>query len=140
MENDCINNLSPVATVPAVVETPEPFSSNNLETTSVKSGELHGALDAWSEGVNGTGVKVAIVDSGIDFAHPDLNGTQARVNDSNNSYLRKADHFGSAVTINDTNTLLAVGARLGGGDSDSLNKSGDVYLYKLMIVILRMRR
>ena len=45
---------------------PEPFSSNNLETTSVKSGELHGALDAWSEGVNGTGVKVAIVDSGID--------------------------------------------------------------------------
>ena len=51
-------------------------------------------------------------------------------NDSNNSYLRKADHFGSAVTINDTNTLLAVGARLGGGDSDSLNKSGDVYLYK----------
>jgi len=51
-------------------------------------------------------------------------------NDSNNSNLRKADHFGSAVTINDTNTLLAVGARLGDGDSDSIKKSGDVYLYQ----------
>jgi len=51
-------------------------------------------------------------------------------NDSHNAYLRKADHFGSAITINDTNTLLAVGARLGDGNSDSLNKSGDVYLYQ----------
>jgi len=50
--------------------------------------------------------------------------------DSHNAYLRKADHFGSAVTINDTNTLLAVGARLGDGNSDSLNKSGDIYLYQ----------
>ncbi len=51
-------------------------------------------------------------------------------NDSNNSYLRKADWFGSAVTVNDTNTLLAVGANLGDGDSDALRRSGDVYLYK----------
>lgn len=49
--------------------------------SSVKSGQIHGATQAWDGGVNGSGVKVAIVDSGIDFAHPDLNGTQARVDD-----------------------------------------------------------
>ncbi|GAA3837998.1 S8 family serine peptidase [Saccharothrix violaceirubra] len=31
-----------------------------------------GALSAWAGGFDGTGVKVAVVDSGIDTAHPDL--------------------------------------------------------------------
>ena len=65
---------------------PEPFSTDSIEPLSVRTGELHGATDSWSMGVNGSGVKVAVVDSGIDFAHPDLNGTQARVNDSSNPY------------------------------------------------------
>jgi len=43
--------------------------------------DLHGASTTWERNVTGSGVKVAIVDSGIDFAHPDLNGTQARVDD-----------------------------------------------------------
>lgn len=34
---------------------------------------------AWAAGYTGEGVKVAVLDSGIDFAHPDLNGLQARV-------------------------------------------------------------
>ncbi|MBT4060207.1 MAG: S8 family serine peptidase [Euryarchaeota archaeon] len=65
---------------------PEPFSSNSVDPLSVRTGELHGAPDSWDLGVDGAGVKVAVVDSGIDFAHPDLNGTQARVNDSANPY------------------------------------------------------
>ena len=65
---------------------PTPFVSDSNQPLSVRSGELHGSTDAWANGVNGTGVKVAIVDSGLDFAHPDLNGTQARVDDLNNSY------------------------------------------------------
>ena len=65
---------------------PEPFSIDSAEPVSVRTGELHGATDSWAMGVNGTGVKVAVVDSGIDFAHPDLNGTQARVDDPNNPY------------------------------------------------------
>ena len=60
---------------------PESYSSNEPAPTSVKSGEIHGAVDAWAAGVNGSGVKVAVVDSGIDFGHPDLDGTQARVDD-----------------------------------------------------------
>ena len=42
------------------------------------SKDIHGVTDAWALGVNGTGVRVAVADSGVDFAHPDLNGTQAR--------------------------------------------------------------
>lgn len=48
---------------------------------TVKANEIHGSSEAWSYNITGDGVKVAIVDSGVDFAHPDLNGTQARVND-----------------------------------------------------------
>jgi subtilisin family serine protease len=58
-----------------------PFPPDGATPTSVKTGQIHGAIDAWSAGVNGSGVKVAIVDSGIDFGHPDLDGTQARVDD-----------------------------------------------------------
>ncbi|MCX8038488.1 MAG: S8 family serine peptidase [Candidatus Sumerlaeia bacterium] len=38
-----------------------------------------GVQGAWDRGFRGTGVNVAVIDSGIDFAHPDLQGTQARV-------------------------------------------------------------
>ena len=36
-----------------------------------------GASKAWAKGYTGSGVNVAIIDSGVDFGHPDLNGTQA---------------------------------------------------------------
>ena len=46
----------------------------------------HGAVNAWDNGFTGTGTKVAILDSGVDFAHPDLQGTQARVDDHTSPY------------------------------------------------------
>ena len=66
---------------------PEPYDTDSLiSPTSVRSGELHGATDVWDGGRNGTGVIVAVADSGIDFAHPDLNGTQARYDNSTSPY------------------------------------------------------
>ena len=62
--------------------TPEPIALEDPGSFSVASGELHGATDSWNRNISGQGIKVAVADSGIDFAHPDLNGTQARVNDS----------------------------------------------------------
>ena len=46
----------------------------------------HRADKAWDKGYTGIGVNVAIIDTGVDFAHPDLYGTQARVNDASSPY------------------------------------------------------
>ena len=66
---------------PYGIEAPPPSPS------TVRSGEIHGANDAWEMGYRGEGIVVAVADTGVDFGHPDLNGTQARVeyNDSNYS-------------------------------------------------------
>ena len=42
---------------------------------------------AWERGFMGQGVQVAIIDDGIDFAHPDLMGTQSIYNSRINSHL-----------------------------------------------------
>ena len=85
MPADLVPKLLGIPGVAVVFEDPGPPERASAgfggEPSSVKSGQIHGATQAWDGGVNGSGVKVAIVDSGIDFAHPDLNGTQARVDD-----------------------------------------------------------
>ncbi len=40
-------------------------------------GEGHRSSYAWANGYTGQGVKVAVIDTGVDFAHPDLQGTWA---------------------------------------------------------------
>lgn len=48
---------------------------------------------AWAAGYTGEGVNIAVLDSGIDFAHPDLNGLQARVVDSSSPYFYQGDEL-----------------------------------------------
>lgn len=48
--------------------------------------DYHGINESWAKGYTGDGVNVAVVDTGVDFAHPDLTGTQAVVNDSSSPY------------------------------------------------------
>ena len=70
---DAQNNPEPYDTIP--------FEKPNFEPETVRSGEIHGANDAWDRGYTGEGMIVAVADTGVDFAHPDLDGTQARVDD-----------------------------------------------------------
>ena len=63
-----------------------PFERPDSNPESVRSGEIHGANDAWERGYTGEGMVVAVADTGVDFAHPDLNGTQARVDDSRSDW------------------------------------------------------
>ncbi|HUS16870.1 MAG TPA: S8 family serine peptidase, partial [Chloroflexia bacterium] len=59
---------------------------------------------AWQEGYRGSGVNVAVVDSGVDFGHPDLEGTFARVEDP------ASPHFGWPMAFDPTSmNLLANG-------------------------------
>jgi hypothetical protein len=57
--------------------------------------EGHKSAAAWEKGFTGAGVKVMANDSGIDFAHPDLQGTQARVTDSSSPYFGWPEQFDS---------------------------------------------
>jgi WD40 repeat protein len=58
---------------------PQPLLSNVVAN--------HGFDDAWSLGYRGSGVRVAVVDEGLDFGHLDLQGTQATVTDPNSTYV-----------------------------------------------------
>jgi subtilisin family serine protease len=46
----------------------------------------HKSSYAWEKGFTGEGVVVAVIDDGIDFGHPDLVGTVARVHDPESPY------------------------------------------------------
>lgn len=48
--------------------------------------ESFGVTDAWRLGITGRGVKVAVIDDGIDFGTPDLYGAQARVETQGSPY------------------------------------------------------
>lgn len=50
-------------------------------------GPGHGSSAAWANGFTGSGVKVAVADDGMDFGHPDLQGTQAYVTDPSSPYV-----------------------------------------------------
>ena len=95
MDASIFHKLTGVPAVIAVLDaekTPEPYDTMpfeappGFEPESVRSGEIHGANDAWDRGYAGEGMVVAIADTGVDFGHPDLNGTQARVTDSKSPY------------------------------------------------------
>ncbi|HIH01901.1 TPA: S8 family serine peptidase [Thermoplasmata archaeon] len=47
---------------------------------------VQGAVEAWDLGYTGEGVKIAIIDTGFDMAHPDLQGQQARYEDPDSPY------------------------------------------------------
>ncbi|HKZ48815.1 MAG TPA: S8 family serine peptidase, partial [Thermoplasmata archaeon] len=48
---------------------------------------IQGASLAWADGFTGQGTRVLVMDTGVDFGHPDLNGTQARVTDLASPYF-----------------------------------------------------
>lgn len=91
------------------------------QTWGAKS--VHRVSEAWALGYTGQGVTVAIVDEGVDFGHPDLQGRQARVRDPNspyfgwpmaldpyamNAYATRGRYFGGYVRTTTTATGAAV--------------------------------
>jgi hypothetical protein len=57
-----------------------------LPTDWYEVGLTHKSALAWANGFTGTGVRVAVADDGVDFGHPDLQGTQAYVTDPASPY------------------------------------------------------
>ncbi len=76
--------------LPTPIEVYEPTSAGNgrppVTPQMKRVVEIQGSVEAWSNGFDGDGVNVAVLDSGVDFGHPDLYGTQARVTNVSSPY------------------------------------------------------
>lgn len=71
---------------------------------------LIGAPAAWDAGLTGAGVKVAVIDSGVDLAHPDLAGQVAEAVDFTGTGLGDPVGHGTHVA----STIVGTGAASGG--------------------------
>ncbi|WP_350279882.1 S8 family serine peptidase [Kribbella sp. HUAS MG21] len=71
-----------------------------------------GAPDAWKAGYEGSGVQVAVLDTGVDATHPDLDGKVRESQDFSGSPTGTADHFGHGTHV--AATIAGTGAGAGG--------------------------
>ncbi|MDQ0753925.1 subtilisin family serine protease [Streptomyces africanus] len=76
-----------------------------------KSAPQIGAPTAWAKGYDGKGVKVAVLDSGLDSGHPDLKG-QVLATKNFSSAATTADRQGHGTHV--ASTIAGTGARSGG--------------------------
>ncbi|GGN59079.1 hypothetical protein GCM10010112_13590 [Actinoplanes lobatus] len=67
-----------------------------------------GAPAAWSRGYDGSNVKVAVLDTGIDATHPDLAGQIAEAVDFTNSPVGTQDEYGHGTHV--ASTIAGTGA------------------------------
>ncbi|MFQ6128889.1 MAG: S8 family serine peptidase, partial [Thermoplasmata archaeon] len=86
--------IDQVASLPSTISvlrylTPDPHMAKKVDTLSAGGGFIpnnlnssinHGVQAAWQRGWRGEGVKIAVIDDGIDFAHPELFGKAMRFN------------------------------------------------------------
>ncbi|TDD59009.1 peptidase S8 [Kribbella antibiotica] len=71
-----------------------------------------GAPDAWKAGYQGSGVQVAVLDTGVDAQHPDLAGKVKEAQDFSDSATGPVDHFGHGTHV--AATIAGTGAGAGG--------------------------
>jgi subtilisin family serine protease len=71
-----------------------------------------GAPDAWKAGYEGSGVEVAVLDTGVDATHPDLVGKVKESVDFSGSPTGPEDHFGHGTHV--AATIAGTGAGAGG--------------------------
>ena len=70
---------APPQGAPVVRERGMTVGSRRMETVNVV--DIHGATAAHAKGYTGDGVVAAVVDTGVDFGHPDLMGTWATISE-----------------------------------------------------------
>jgi WD40 repeat protein len=89
----------------------EPLGEDPIETSGSALIDNHDIQGAWDQGVNGSGVNVALIDTGIDLGQPDLIGTFATDNKIlgyvvNEVVVESADSLGVKVASLDHDYVI----------------------------------
>lgn len=82
-------------------DAPPPAGSNFEEILAGEpfaDADTHGFHEAWQAGYTGEGVRVAVLDGGTDFGHPDLLGTWAQ---DEGEWPEAYDPYGTLLWLND---------------------------------------
>ena len=74
---------------------------------------VHGAQGAWDQGYSGEGIKIAVIDTGFDLGHPDLQGQQARYEDIASPY------YGWPIAYDDVAAMNWANEDIGGWVADT---------------------
>jgi subtilisin family serine protease len=112
--------------LPALWKTLEPTKNARTLSRGITKiwldGRVHPVLDksvpqigapaAWQAGFEGSGIKVAVLDTGVDAEHPDLKGKVKEAKDFSDSPTGPADHFGHGTHV--AATIAGTGAGAGG--------------------------
>ncbi|WP_036687340.1 S8 family serine peptidase [Paenibacillus tyrfis] len=153
------NQIPELATIPGVksihenrtyyalpVEAPQPVDAvtGNYDVAPIKQ---IGAQDAWAKGLTGKGLKVGVIDSGVDYLHPDLRDAyKGGYNSSFNTSdpyeeppIPKDQHpFGKgfAGTSHGTHVSGTIAGRAKNTNTDVVQKGiayeADLYVYKVL--------
>lgn len=87
-----------------------PGPDSGKSSKSFYTNSANGVFQTWASGTTGDGqgvgvgqddIKIAIIDSGIDFANPDLFGTQARIMSPTSAYFDASGGFGWPIAFDD---------------------------------------
>ncbi|MER7937230.1 MULTISPECIES: S8 family peptidase [unclassified Streptomyces] len=81
-----------------LARTPRVWLDGRVAPTLDRSTAQIGAPIAWKAGIEGQGVKVAVLDTGVDAGHPDLTGRIAESKDFSDSGST-TDHFGHGTHV-----------------------------------------
>ncbi|RUA18386.1 MAG: hypothetical protein DSY55_00280, partial [Clostridia bacterium] len=101
-EENTVTPPDPIRVDPDVAAANNAPSQDAIHATGVEGwwdvGPNHNSRAAWDMGYTGNGVNVMVNDSGIDFAHPDLQGAWATVTDADSPYFGWPEMFDSRST------------------------------------------
>ncbi len=89
--------LHPAGTA-RLAQTPRVWLDGRVAPALDRSTAQIGAPTAWKAGFEGQGVKVAVLDTGVDAGHPDLTGRIAESRDFSDSGS-VTDHFGHGTHV-----------------------------------------
>lgn len=94
----------PPAPTPTPTPTPPPVSASSFDTAELRRSDgpsFHNAVTAWTQGITGRGVKIAVIDTGIDTDSPEFAGRidPASRDVAGNGTVEATDDHGTNVAM-----------------------------------------